>query len=407
MNLDMPFVFSSEWFELHQDRLLRFANSRAGRRILRIHGNRSSVGDNRITKITPSSISWDDKTEFRTHNKYAERLYYGLKPLWFVLHGWDMTLPKVAPVLNAGFDTLTVYPAAGANSPVDGYVARGLVSETFATIHDGAGNSFSDTSEDLYAYLEASSTSNQYADLERSIICWDTSALGASVEISSAIISLWDRGVKNIGLGNDNIHICASTPASTSSLAASDYANLGTTSFASLDVASHTSNAYNDFTLNASGLANISKTGISKFGVRLGWDLNNSFTGVWAANDATFILYGAADIAGTTNDPTLVVTYSAPTTSTSSSTSTSLSTSSTSTSISTSSTSLSTSSSTSTSISFTTSTSSTSISTSSTSASSSTSTTLIDVNVIPRATIRNSPMRFRIINRRVYAVTGS
>ena len=85
----------------------------------------------------------------------------------------------------------------------------------------------------------------------------------------------------------------------------------------------------------------------------------------------------------------------APTTSTSS-TSSSISTSSTSSS---------------TSISTSISTSSTSVSTSSTSAStstsSSTSTTLIDVNVIPRATIRNSPMRFRIINRRVYAVTGS
>src|SRR5688572_20225406 len=140
-------VFDEQWFKTHQRSLLWFANTRIGRWFFRINGNASSVGDNRIVGILPNAIFWKGKkrqqyhAEFRTHDKFAKRLYYGLKPIWSLLHLWDtIWANRVQPSWNVGFDTLTVYPAAGANSPVDGRVYRGAVDETFGTIIAGAGS---------------------------------------------------------------------------------------------------------------------------------------------------------------------------------------------------------------------------------------------------------------------------
>ena len=51
-------VFSIEWFEKYQKQLLWFANTAWGKYVLRIHGDRSGVGKNKIIKIEPFAITW-------------------------------------------------------------------------------------------------------------------------------------------------------------------------------------------------------------------------------------------------------------------------------------------------------------------------------------------------------------
>ena len=103
----------------------------------------------------------------------------------------------------------------------------------------------------------------------------------------------------------------SSTPASNDNLVNADKSQVGTTDFGrSAQQDTLTAGAYNDITLNANGLTNISKTGISKFGGVFGFDFDNTTTGLtWASGVFQAVSTAFADTAGTTNDPKLVITY--------------------------------------------------------------------------------------------------
>ncbi|MBX4215593.1 hypothetical protein KW797_01445, partial [Candidatus Parcubacteria bacterium] len=73
-----------------------------------------------------------------------------------------------------------------------------------------------------------------------------------------------------------------------------------------LDITSMTTSAYNIFTLNATGRGNVSKTGVTKFAAREGHDFENTSIDVTKLN---YVGISTADHTGTTQDPTLTVTY--------------------------------------------------------------------------------------------------
>jgi hypothetical protein len=116
-------------------------------------------------------------------------------------------------------------------------------------------------------------------------------------------------------LGEADFDIVSSTPASDTVLADSDFLNVGGTPFSSIARASLTTSAYNTFSLDASGLSNISKTGISKFGSRLSWDTDNSFGGIWGSGLVLRMRASDGGVAGTTQDPKIDITYTLPSTS--------------------------------------------------------------------------------------------
>lgn len=138
-------VFSKEWFEKHQQKLRWFANTKIGRYTLRINGDRSSVGKNKIARINTNSITWvknyvtrEVVTEFRPHDKFAKRLYYAFRPMWWLMHGWDWVTFQ-QPRWNLGFDTLTQYPeSTGADNPIAERTVRSGIDENWATIRAGA-----------------------------------------------------------------------------------------------------------------------------------------------------------------------------------------------------------------------------------------------------------------------------
>lgn len=316
--LDKPLVFSKEWFDRHQHKILRFANSRIGRRLLRIHGNQSNVGKARITKISPNSISWDNKTEYRTHDKFAKRLYYGLKPLWLVLHGWDFVFGKVAKELDFGFSTLTAYPDAHPESAtVDGYVERSGVDETLTTIRAAAGNTFDDSiAANYFARLTASTTTDQYAASTLSIYTFDTSSIPDTDVVSAVVFSLFGASKQNT-LGSPDLNITSpgTAPGTATALANLDYDRAasqtpiyGTVTYAGFDA---TDTVYTDITLDANGIAHINKTGVTGFAAQLSWMYNS--TGLTWSSGANSRLYAYyADETGTSKDPKLVVTHAAP-----------------------------------------------------------------------------------------------
>jgi len=191
---------------------------------------------------------------------------------------------------------------------VDGTVDRGGVNETFGTIRGGAGTSSSDTvgSGSGVPRLSATTTTDQYSLLTRGIYLFDTSSLGAGAIISAATFSLYIDGASNAF--SAALNVTSSAPASNTALVSGDYAvaGFGGTDFATdITIASLTINQYTDWTLNATGIAAISLTGITKFACRFTHDIDNTAP-TWSSGADAFITPHFAD---GTNKPKLTVTY--------------------------------------------------------------------------------------------------
>ena len=148
----------------------------------------------------------------------------------------------------------------------------------------------------------------------RVITLFDTSAIPDTDTIDSATLSLYlgtDK-LDQLSTGG-SIGIVDAAPASNTAIATGDFATMGSTLQAStVTIASVGTNAYKDFALNATGLSNISKTGISKFGVREEADRSNTEpTAQTNGAKYRYVNWFSADTSGTTSDPKLVVVHSA------------------------------------------------------------------------------------------------
>jgi hypothetical protein len=203
-----------------------------------------------------------------------------------------------------GNTTSTFYPQAGSgggNSSVDGYVLNS--GSTYSTVRGAASGSA--VSNDGGILTWSNYKSGATYGVERAIIVFDTSALGDGDTIDSATLSLYGPASVN-NVDSDSMSIVGATPASDNVLVVGDYSQIGTTKFASdIAFASLSLGGYNDFSLNASGLSNISKTGASKFGGRTAKEIAGT-----APTGLNTCYPLSADTVGTDNDPKLVVVHS-------------------------------------------------------------------------------------------------
>ena len=316
-------VFSGAWFARHQRALLWLLAApvlgRWFKWVLCIRPH--DVGyRGRIVQLLPHAYVVDngDGTrtgDFRTHEKFGKRLYYAFRPLWWSLHAWDALIANpLVPALNAGFDTLTVYPDPGTGATTcDGVIWRNGVDESFATIRAGAGNGVvTGGAEDQLAYLAASTTSNQFAQMWRGFVGFDTSALTSSAAVSAAGLSLWVTAAQN-GLGaGGNAHVAGATPATANTLSTSDFGNVQRTSFGSVSVGGITTGTYTEWSLNATGRAAVSTTGVTNLSLQTEHDLNGTFGGTWSSGTLVQVQAYHADQTGSANDPKFVVTYTVP-----------------------------------------------------------------------------------------------
>ena len=203
----------------------------------------------------------------------------------------------------------TYFPAAGANSPVDGYVNRNAVDEVWADIRTGAGNASSDTATGGFdLYFQASASIDQWRWMSRAIFLFNTASIGSDV-VDSAIFSIWGHTSK-IDNFSQSVSIASSTPANNDALVDADYGQIGTTKFATdITIASWNISGYNAFTLNAVGIAAINTGGITKFGAGLSGDIGD-VEPTWSSLTAVGVRPRFADQSGTSEDPKLVVVHS-------------------------------------------------------------------------------------------------
>ena len=213
--------------------------------------------------------------------------------------------------------TVTYYPNPNVESTsVDGYTYRSYgvgLGVAWGTLVAADGTSSDDSSTTLYFFsMKSDTTSNQWRDMYRSIILFDTSAFDEADTITSAVLSVKGEAKADELATTPDLNIYSSNPASNTAVAAGDLDTLGSTAFSSaIAYSSLSTTAYNDFTLNASGLAAIDTAGISKFGTRnANRDVANS-SPTWGSNQESYFYGASADTASTTSDPKLVITYTA------------------------------------------------------------------------------------------------
>jgi hypothetical protein len=322
-------AFGSLFFLLHQDRLLWLLNApvigRWFRWVLRISGESSAVGSLKIDRILPHAIFWwhGDKqlAEFRTHAKFSKRLYYAFRPLWWAMHTWDWCVAdRWVPRWSFSLSTLTAYPDADPETAtVDGVVEVGIADpgETWATIRGrSAGtDAWPSATDDSVLWMLCATTSNQYRSITRPFHLYDTSALTAAASLSAATKSVYGSSLaySTGGFSPDlAANIVTTTPASNTDLVVGDFDQQGTVvqCDTAIGVASWNQAGYNNWALNAAGLTSISKTGITKFGIRENnYDRPNTEP-TWASGALSQCTCYYADQTGTANDPKLVVEYS-------------------------------------------------------------------------------------------------
>ena len=119
----------------------------------------------------------------------------------------------------------------------------------------------------------------------RGLITWNTSAIPDGATITSAIVSVSGNDKLN-ELGTVNFAIIDANPSNKSAYVMGDYNRTTFTRMApDLPFASFTNGpgTWNNFTLNPSGLANISKTGLTTFMFTHSVDVDNG-TLTWANN---------------------------------------------------------------------------------------------------------------------------
>jgi RHS repeat-associated protein len=197
------------------------------------------------------------------------------------------------------------YPDAGTSgvTSVDGNVNYQDAS-SWSTAHDAASGNILDRDGVNSIYAQSTYHTNSLYYIGRGLMNFDTSALGAGVTVSAATFSGYGVGVENAN--SCSASLVGNTGASSTSYSTSDYNQIGSTKYASdITCASWSTTGYNDFAMNATGLAAINATGVTKLGFRLSNDLNNTApTGHNAAG------FASSDTTGTANDPKLVVTFS-------------------------------------------------------------------------------------------------
>lgn len=312
-------------FKTYQRELLAFANTQFGRDYLGIKT------DSKIVKLTPDS--WhiqvgerEYQATFYSRSPFLTKVSLALTGLDFVAdvvdtarliaqrefvipHFLGLTTRPGLPVVL--FDTVTKNPDANPETTtVDGYVERDGVDEVFGTIRAGAGTGSADSGTTAAFKVTCSTTNNQYATIRRNIYLFDTSSLTGSATISAAVMGLYVTN-KITTLGSQSSNIYTSTPASDTALANTDYGNTGTTAQATaVALADITTSAYNDYTFDATGISGISKTGVSKYSVKIVADGGNSAPS-WGSGQEAAVTTNFSD-AGS-NKPRLVITYTLPT----------------------------------------------------------------------------------------------
>lgn len=320
------------WFESHQELLLRITNTPQGRDLLCIDRDFDGIeivrfGKNYITGFL--GLNGENVkliSDFRIGAKWANIIRYRWRDFVVLAreHYSDKVNSQTEILLDGQYrmaaTTSTFYPSPSPGSPVDGAAYVFLDNSTWSVLvnHVGTGALWDSSAGSAQCYAQSAANSGYYSQLRRPIFGFDLSVLAGEI-VESGTFSRYHTA-KQTTLGgsahaNSAQLVFSANPASNTSLTATDYSTVGTTSFGKTPIQnSITLGAYTNVILNSSGIdyLNTKVGGIGFLGCKLGFDHVNDETPMnpysGALNQGTSAHY--ADETGTTKDPKLVIVHS-------------------------------------------------------------------------------------------------
>ena len=211
--------------------------------------------------------------------------------------------------------TKTYYTAAG-DGAVRNYGFSGYASVRNAASGDVAYPTQITSDVGSYGITASTGASTSAVAIARHFFPFDTSADDidvADVTAISLFLYVVSKEDDAPAEANSKLVLVANTQASNTTLVLADFSRVGAVNFGELDLGNVTVNAYNEFVLNAAGIAAFNGSGFTKYAIREGHDLTNtwppsSWNKTWARSGADFAM--SEDTSGT-KDPYMVVTYSA------------------------------------------------------------------------------------------------
>lgn len=178
-------VFSREWFQYHQNKILKFANTKVGKYLLQIDL------EGQVVHVDPFSYTVLEHLDFgtgRAHLKkkafsgkvMANRVYQRAKYFWWGLHFIDwLALDRQQLVPNFGFQTLNFFTQSGDNNirttPSDSYVFGEP---------NGVGPTYNQTDHDNFAANTGGTTAFPSSTVVLAGYQIDSQALGTVLEYS-------------------------------------------------------------------------------------------------------------------------------------------------------------------------------------------------------------------------------
>lgn len=310
------------WFERYQALLLGIVNTKFGRELLCIPKNYGH-----IVKMTKNSVHFfvyqkGDRTELIVDVRVGTPWGNIIRLRWDQFTSFAryfvnddpfnvLLSPATRFARSICASTLTVYPQPNTETvSVDGRCSC-MDQASWSAAHDatdGTSANDSDTTH-LAPYVEHGGSGY---GIIKYFALFDTSSLTASASISSCVGSIYIQSLDSdaVNDGLDYINWYSSSPASNTAISTADFDQCGTTAFCdtNADLTGIATGAFKDFTFNASGLAAISKTSITKLSMREGHDVTNTTIGA-STGISNGIIMRSADYSDVTSDPKLLITY--------------------------------------------------------------------------------------------------
>lgn len=255
--------------------------------------------DKKIVLISPNSYAYENKDliyhRFRTYPLFGKKLakFFNLLTLF--------SLSLLSPQLAFALTTDQFFSGAG-----DGFVNK-TGQANWAAARDAADGTNADATSTTAGVLCQPSADGGWR-IDRIFLPFDTAAIPDGVTITSANLNIM-LSSKTDNVSGVTIDLVTTSQADTATLATADFDQVGTTEqAAALTIASMTTDVYSTYTLNATGISNISKTGFTKFGLRTSHDTDNTACTDAGTNTSSASFYMSEET-GTSKDPYLLVSY--------------------------------------------------------------------------------------------------
>lgn len=237
----------------------------------------SKLEDDRIIRILSAYVwhEWNSKLE-KAGNEMVNKS--DRTPINVSYDGSILTktIPK-SYLDNASYPVYADASISFSPSPgtADGYTYWQNSSGTsWATARSSAGNFLFNTTTAMVVGLVSHTDTNEWSFIFRGTAMFDTSSLNDSLPITGARLNMTINMLSN-GF-NQKLAIVSRTTASDTALALADHpiGNFGSTHFTDTDI--DLVDGVVSAPLNASGIAHINKTGVTKFGLLTTADADNS-----------------------------------------------------------------------------------------------------------------------------------